>query len=370
MAKVEKIPYFDLTGQFDDLKSEWFDEIGQLGKTGNFILGPAIERFESSIAEYLGVEHAVSVSSGTDALILALQALGIGPGDSVVIPDFTFFATAEAVSLTGAAPVFADIEPATFNIDADRLETVIRPDTKAIVPVHLFGAPAKMTQINQIAKRKGIAVVEDAAQAFGAKIGKMHVGAWGDVGCFSFYPTKVLGAFGDGGLITTGDGEIANKLRLMRNHGVAGANIHCLIGRTSRLNCVQAALLQIKLQSVDDKIHRRQQLAKLYIDHLQGLELSLPQQPEGMTHVYNILTISTPMRDVIARALSEEQIGHQIYYPMPVHRQQPYRSLEIDDADYPEAVRASTQVISLPLYPEMPTHHVERICDVIRNAIA
>ncbi len=369
MVSEEKIPYFDLTGQYTEVREEWFKEIERLGCSGNFILGDAIDQFETRMADYLGVQHAVSVSSGTDAISLALKALGVGPGDSVIVPDFTFFATAEAVSLIGATPVFVDIDPIDFNIDVSKIESAIRADTKAILPVHLFGAPANLGVILESAAKKGIAVVEDTAQAFGAEIGERYAGSIGDVGCFSFYPTKVLGAFGDGGLVTTDDIQVADQLKLLRNHGVTGPNTHSLIGSTSRLDCIQATLLLIKMNSIDEKISSRRELSNVYFEQLEGLELTLPRQQPGTTHAYNIFTVRSRLRDGIVEALKRHNVGFQIYYPMPLHKQQPYQHLGYSDADFPESMRASEEVISLPLYPEMPRSQVDRVCTVIRNAI-
>ena len=369
MTSNEAIPYFDLTGQFTEVKQDWFDEIERLGRAGNFILGDAISEFESSIADYLGVSHAVSVSSGTDALVLALRALGVGQGDSVIVPDFTFFATAEAVSLAGATPVFIDIDPVSLNMNVNKVEIALRNDTKAILPVHLFGAPADIGSISDLATNKGIAVVEDAAQAFTAKIGERFVGSASDAGCFSFYPTKVLGAFGDGGMIATNNDSLAEELRLLRNHGVTGANVHSLIGSTSRLNCVQAKLLQVKLKLIDEKARQRRDIASMYFTQLEGLDLELPRQQPGTTHAYNIFTVRSRSRDKIAEALKINNIGYQIYYPMPLHQQIPYRHLGYSDAEFPESMRAAKEVISLPLYPEMPSSHVDRICNVIHDAI-
>lgn len=365
----EKIPYFDLTGQFNAVRDQWFREIERLGCSGNFILGDTISRFESRMAEYLGVEHAVSVSSGTDAISLALKALGVGSGDSVIVPDFTFFATVEAVSIVGATPVFVDIDPIDFNIDVSKIESEIRADTKAILPVHLFGAPANLDPILELAAEKGIAVVEDTAQAFGARIGESYAGSIGNTGCFSFYPTKVIGAFGDGGLVTTNDIQIADRLKLLRNHGVTGPNVHSLIGSTSRLDCVQATLLLIKMNSIDEKIRIRHEISNIYFEQLEGLDLELPRQQSETTHAYNIFTIRSRLRDDIAEALKNHGIGFQIYYPLPLHKQQPYQHLGYSDTAFPESMRAADEVISLPLYPEMPRSHVDRICTVIRNAI-
>ena len=364
------IPYFDLTGQFSRWEAKWFEEIRKLGKSGNFILGNAINELESELASYLEVLHTVTVSSGTDALTLALRAVGVKPGDSVLVPDFTFFATVEAVSLIGAAPKFVDIERSGFNMDPRNLEQEIDESTKAILPVHLFGLPARLEEICEIGDRTGIPVIEDAAQSFGAKFGNCYTGSQGQAGCFSFYPTKVLGAFGDGGMIATNDPSIAKKLRLLRNHGMTGPNEHDLIGCTSRLNTVQAVLLKLKLRDLQNDVNRRSEIAARYMDQLRDLAIELPEARSGTTHVYNIFTIRTPARDELARALSQRKIGYQIYYQMPLHKQHPYADSGYVDEQFPESVRAAAEVISLPLYPEIPDSHVDRICRVIREVLA
>ena len=295
------------------------------GKAANFILGKAVAELETELANYLGVKHAIAVSSGTDALVLALKAAGIQPEDSVLVPNFTFYATVEAVSLVGAKPKFVDIESRNFNLCPKHLELMHDASCKAILPVHLFGAPAQMNEICNFANRHELTVIEDAAQAFGAKFHGNRVGSIGDLGCFSFYPTKVLGAFGDGGLVTTNNDELAVQVRLLRNHGIVGPNQHQIVGYCSRLNPVQAVLLKLKLKAVDLKIKRRRLLAQRYIDNLQDLELGLPREFADEKHVFNIFTVRTKLRENIASALREHKVGHQIYYPMPVHKQLPYQ---------------------------------------------
>ena len=367
MKESRPIPYFDLTSEFEEYQSKWFEQITRLGKTGNFILGDAIAEFESRVARFLGVKHAVTVSSGTDALVLALRSVGVQAGDSVIVPDFTFFATAEAVSLAGAVPVFVDIEADGFNISVNKIRDAIRPDTKAILPVHLFGAPASIEEICKLGLEHDIAVIEDTAQAFGAKVGNKFAGTFGQVGCFSFYPTKVLGAYGDGGMVTTNDDEIAHKLRLLRNHGLTGPNQHSLIGCTSRLNAVQATLLQLKLEFVPDFIEQRQLIARMYTERLQNVPMGLPKENPGSTHVYNIFTVRSKNRDQLVETLSDNQIGYQIYYPLPVHMQKPYLNLNLSDNEYPETRKACREVLSLPNYPGMPHSHVDRICEVLNE---
>ena len=366
---ISKVPYFDLTTQFSEVSQPWFDAIEQLGRTGNFILGPAISEFEEKIANFLGVKHAVTVSSGTDALVLALKAAGIKPQDKVIIPNFTFYASAEAIVLAGAVPKFVDIDISNFNVDPEQIKRAIDEDTKAIMPIHLFGAPAEIEEICSIANQSSLAVIEDVAQAFGARVGDQYLGSFGDTGCFSFYPTKILGAFGDGGMVTTNDDSIAQNLKLLRNHGSVQANIHSMVGTTSRLNAVQAKQLQIKLSSVHEKIERRQKLAQYYIDQLQGLEIDFPHQKSGTIHVYNIFTIRSRMRDDIVAAFQENNIGFQIYYPKLIHQQVAFENLGIREEQFPVSIQAAGEVISLPLYPEMPLSHIDRVCSVIRDAL-
>ncbi len=367
---MQPIPYFDLTRQFSNYRDRWLEQIDRIGRSGNFILGEAITQVESNLAETLQVKHAITVSSGTDAIVLALRAAGVGQGDSVIVPNFTFYASAEAISLTGAQPKFVDIAIEDFNIDPDQINAAIDKTVKAILPVHLFGLPARMPEICAIAKQHNIAVIEDVAQAFGSQCHGSYTGSIGDMGCFSFYPTKILGAYGDGGMITTDDDTLAHQLRLIRNHGTTGPNQHELIGCTSRLNCVQAVLLGLKLEPIHQVIDRRRQLAKLYVERLQECDVILPRDLPDKSHVYNIFTIRTKFRNKIAAALQANQVGYQIYYPKPVHQQLPYQGLGYEDNDFPVAMQVCGEVISLPLYPEMPDNHVDRICEIIRGSLA
>lgn len=366
---MQKIPYFDLTEQFSNYRSRWLEEIDRLGQSGNFILGEAVSQVESDLAHLLNVKHAITVSSGTDAITLALRAAGVGQGDTVIVPDFTFYASVEAISLTGAQPRFVDIGIEDFNLDPEQVIGAIDKTVKAILPVHLFGLPANMAEICAIAQQYDIAVIEDVAQAFGSQLQGRFAGSIGHMGCFSFYPTKVIGAYGDGGMIATNDDTLAEQLRLLRNHGITGPNQHELIGCTSRLNCVQAVLLSLKLPSVHQVIDRRRDLAKRYIDQLQECELTLPMDMPQRTHVYNIFTVRSKFRDQIASTLQSNQVGYQIYYPNPIHKQNPYRALGYQDNEFPESMQACREVISLPLYPEMPDWHVDRICEIVRSTL-
>ncbi len=370
MATAQKIPYFDLTRQYSKYRSEWLEQIDRLGQSGNFILGDAVSELELGLSQFLDVKHAITVASGTDAITLALRTAGVGYGDVVVVPNFTFYASVEAISLTGAKPRLVDICLTDFNVDCEKMSAALDENVKAVLPVHLFGLPANMAKICAICRERGIAVIEDVAQAFGSQYDGKFSGTIGEMGCFSFYPTKVLGAYGDGGMVTTNDDAYAENLKLLRNHGVTGPNQHELIGYTSRLNCVQAVLLKLKLQSVQEAIERRQQLADRYKDQLLECEVELPASLPGKRHVYNVFTVRTAHRDKLADALKSNQVGYQVYYPMPIHKQIPYQDLGYTDESFPASIKACNEVISLPLYPEMPDDHVDRICEIIRSTIA
>lgn len=365
---MSAVPYFDITAQYGKLEAQWFQAISRLGETGNFILGASVERFEREIAAYLNVRHAVTVASGTDALVLALKAVGFEPGQTVIVPAFGFFATAEAVTLAGGKPIFVDIHDDDFNISAQAVEDAIDDTTGAIIPVHLFGAPADMDYLCAIGEMHGIPVIEDAAQAFGTTRNGQFTGTFSDAGCFSFYPTKVLGAYGDGGMVVTNDDEIADQLKLLRNHGIVGANVHELVGCTSRLDSIQAELLSLKLRTVEHDIERRREIASRYIQRLADLEIKLPSEPANIRHCYNIFTIGSRFRDEIAQKLSANSCGYQIYYPLPLYRQKPY-IINTANGQQPcvESEAACRTVISLPNFPEMPDSHVDRVCEVIRS---
>ena len=370
MSNEQHIPYFDLTRQFANYRTDWLKEIERLGESGNFILGAAINDVESTFAKFLNVKHAITVASGTDAIVLALRAAGVGPGDVVIVPNFTFYASVEAISLTGAQPRFVDIRLEDFSIDPEKISGAIDEKVKAILPVHLYGLPADMVEICAIANQHGITVVEDVAQAFGSRCADRFTGTVGQMGCFSFYPTKVLGVFGDGGMVTTNDDGYAEKLKLLRNHGIIGPNQHELIGCTSRLDAVQAVLLSLKLKWVQQAMTRRRELANRYVEQLRNCDLILPKDQSDRSHVFNIFTVRLQQREKLIDAFKANHIGCQIYYPMPVHQQPAYRHLGFEDKDFPASLQACREVLSLPLYPEMPNSHVDRVCEVIRNTLA
>ena len=358
------VPFLDLGAEFEELESDWLDALRRIGRSGRFILGPEVQAFESEFADYVGAPNVVSVANGTDALMLALEALGIGSGDEVITTPYSFFAAAEVVSRVGATPVFVDIDSVTFNLDVDLVEAAITDRTRAIVPVHLFGCPVDMTALNAVARRHGLVVVEDCAQAFGATHGGRKVGSWGEFGCFSFYPTKTLACYGDGGIITATDAAHVERIRHLRNHGASAAFIHDAIGCNSRLDEVQAALLRIKLRRVADALARRRQVAAWYELGFGSSDVVVPRSPHG-EHVYNLYTIRTPGRDRVKERLETAGIGFSVCYPVPLHLQPVYRHLGYSEGDLPNADRASRECISLPIHPYMTEGQVARVVDVV-----
>ena len=360
----DPVRFLDLQPEFEALESEWLDAIRRIGMSGSFILGPEVHAFEREFADYTGAPHAVSVANGTDALILALKALDIGHGHEVITTPYSFFATAEVISRVGATPVFVDIDPVSFNLDIARIEARINDRTRAILPVHLFGCPLDMTALSAVAADRGIPVIEDCAQACGATHEGRRVGGWGEFGCFSFYPTKILGCYGDGGMITLRHPEHAERIKSLRNHGASAAFVHDAIGYNSRLDEVQAALLRIKLRRIGESIERRRQVAGWYERAFQGSEVVTPRSPHGQ-HVYNLYTIRTPGRDRVKERLEAAGIGFNLCYPVPLHHQSVYRHLGYAAGSLPHAEQASRDCISLPIHPYMSERQVERVVDVV-----
>lgn len=365
MSDVEPVPFLDLSIQYRLLEDEWLDTIRSSGETGRFILGPNVLAFEEELARFVGTKHAIGVANGTDALLLSLRAANIGPGDEVITTPFTFFATAEVVSQLGATPVFVDVRADTLNFDETRIEERITERTRAIVAVHLFGYPADLTALTDIARRHKLVLIEDCAQAFGATWGTARVGAVGLTGCFSFYPTKVLGCYGDGGAVTTDSDVVAARIRQLRDHGASAAFVHDTIGFNSRLDEIQAALLRIKLRSIEGALAGRQAVAEAYDRGLSAVGVGTPSRPEHGTHAFNLYTIRAANRDRLRRALVEQQIGCSVYYPVPVHLQRAYAGLGYRPGDMPLSEAASREVLSLPIYPEMTAVQVERVCQVV-----
>lgn len=353
------VPLLDLKRQYGPLREKMAAALLEVCDSGAFVLGPEVHALERHLAGYCQVRHAIGCASGSDALLLALMAFDIGPGDEVILPSFTFFATASAVTRLGARPVFADIDPATFNLDPCHVQQLVGPRTRAILPVHLFGQCAEMEPILRVAQAAGIAVIEDAAQAIGAEYDGRRAGSMGHIGCFSFYPTKNLGGAGDGGMMTTQDDALAEKLRLLRVHGMAPRYYHRIVGINSRLDSFQAAVLNVKFPYLDHWTALRQANAQRYAELFAtaGLDrvLGLPQAAPWRRHVWNQYVIRVPdgRRDALRQFLAEAQIGTEIYYPMGLHVQECFRELGYRPGDLPETERAAREVLALPIFPEL-----------------
>lgn len=367
------IPPLDLTGEVEELREELMAAFQRLLDSGAFILGSEVEAFETAAADYLGAKHAIGVNSGTDALILGLRALGIGPGDEVITTGFSFFATAESVEMVGARAVFVDIDAGTFNIDPLRIEAKITPRTRAVMPVHLYGQAAQMGPIRDIADRHGLKIIEDAAQAFGGEYRGRKLGAIGDVGAFSFYPTKNLGAYGDAGLLVTNDDQVARQARMLRNHGSERKYHHVTLGYNSRLDAIQAAVLQVKLPHIDTWNEARRAAARHYCELLEGIDgLTLPQEAECGRHIYHqyTLRIENGRRPAVEEALRAANIGAVVYYPQTLP-QAPAFAGRYGKADpLPVAERACREVLSLPIHPRLTEGEQERIAMTLRFALS
>lgn len=344
------------------------EAVGRVLTSGRFILGPEVEAFEAEAARYLGVPHAVGVSNGTDAIVIALQALGIGAGDEVITSAFSFFATAGAIARAGAIPVFVDIDAATFDLDAARVEAAIGPRTRAIVPVHLFGHAADMTRLGELATRRGLAIVEDAAQGFGAEHRGARVHPTSAAATYSFFPAKVLGACGDAGLVATHDPELAARLRRLREHGAKAKNVHDEIGGNFRIHPLQAAILRVKLPHLDAWIARRQANAARLRALLGGgtARVQLPADDPHGRHVWAQLTVRSPDRDALAQHLGAAGVGSAIYYPLPLPEQPALQHLARPGAAFPATTRACREVLSIPVHPHLPEGSMDRIAAAIR----
>lgn len=366
------VPLLDINRQNAPLWDEINDAMAAVCESGAFVHGPACHQFEIEIADYCGVAHAVGCASGSDALLLALMALGVEWGHEVIVPSFTFFATASAVTRLGAKPVFVDIVPETFNIDPQDLTRKISTRTKAIIPVHMFGQCAEMDEINELALQAGnIPVIEDAAQAIGAGYRGRRAGGLGRMGCFSFYPTKNLGAFGDGGMITTDDEELAERLRILRDHGQHPRYHHGQVGINSRLDALQAAVLSVKLKHLDDYAAGRRENAERYRQIFTecGLDtrLGLPQVAAGCDAVWNQFTIRVPdgQRDILQKHLSDHAIGSAVYYPIPLHHQACFKHLGFPSPSLPATEQACQEVVSLPVYEGLAQSEQNRVIQSI-----
>lgn len=351
------LQFLDLGLQFEQIRSEMIRAVMNVLQTQRFILGPEVEHLEAEIADYLGCRFAVACASGTDALILALLALNIGAGDEVITSAFTFVATASAITRAGATPVFVDINPHLYTLDPECVARAITSRTRAIIPVHLFGLPAEMEPLMDLAEHRGIAVIEDAAQAIGATYHNRYVGTIGAMGCFSFFPSKNLGGAGDGGIITTNDPQHADRLRLLRVHGSRHKYQYETLGMNSRLDALQAAILRVKLRYLNDWTEKRRQNAERYRRLLAECEaathVSPPLEPDGRCHVYNQFTVRCRQRDLLRKRLRNEGIPTEIYYPYPLHRQPAFAYLGYNEGSLPVTETAAREVLSFPNYPEL-----------------
>ena len=362
------IPMVDLRQQYHSIKEDIQSAVNAALESTAFIMGPNVHAFENEVAEYLNCQHALSCASGTDALHLALSALDLQPGDEVITPSFTFAATAEAICYVGATPVFVDIDPVTMNLDPGCIENAISSKTRAIIAVHLFGLPANIDAIQSIIANKSIYLIEDCAQSFGASYNNKKTGTLGDIGCFSFFPSKNLGCYGDGGLVSTNNEEAANKIKLLRNHGSPVRYEHSIVGYNSRLDEIQAAILRIKLKYIDDYNQSRRNVALKYNEFLGALDLKTPVESDESTHVYHQYTLLDSRRETIAAALQEHAIASAIYYPKGLHAQDAFRDLSITTA-LPVTEQVSATCLSLPMYPELKNTQIEKISHVIKQAI-
>jgi dTDP-4-amino-4,6-dideoxygalactose transaminase len=369
-TSLEAIPPLDLKAQWLSIKSEISAAINAVVESQQFILGPQVQALEEEVAEYCGTRFAVGVASGTDALLLALHAAGVGPGDEVLLPAFSFIATADCVSLLGAVPVFVDIDLSTFAIDAAQLETKITPRTRAIIPVHLYGHPADMDPINSVAQRHNLRLIEDNAQAIGAKYKDRKTGGLGDYGCISFFPSKNLGGYGDGGMIVTNSEASSTHLRVLRNHGSAKKYYATEQGWNSRLDEIQAAVLRVKLRHLDNWVVARRKNANLYTQLLKAAPgVVTPVEAPWAEHVYHQYTIRVIDRDRVQSALTEQNIGSTVYYPTPMHLQPVFANLNYIEGDLPQAEKAAKEVLSLPIFAELSSQQIHRVIAAIAEAV-
>ena len=393
-----QVPPFSLSQQLADLGPELDDAVLRVLRSGQYIGGDEIQAFETAFAASVGTRHAVGCNSGTDALILALRGLGIGPGDEVITASFSFFATAEAISAVGATPVFVDVDPVTYLIDLSQIEAAITPATKALIPVHLFGRPVDMEAVMGIAQRHGLKVVEDCAQATGASWNGQQVGSWGDVGCFSFFPTKNLGGAGDGGAVTCHDPAVAQSMRELAVHGMPRRYLHTELGYNSRLDSLQAAVLNVKLPHLASWVEKRRAIASRYLAALQdlpGVCLPDPAAPASVGHGWNQFVVrvklcpegqpscagsctdspsnfglpSSRCRDWLKQSLQDHGVNTIIYYPIPIHRQPAYEALGLAPGSLPVTERLCSEVLSLPIFPELSLEQQEQVIRVMRQLL-
>jgi dTDP-4-amino-4,6-dideoxygalactose transaminase len=375
-----RVASLDLLAEFMEVREGVEAAVRRVLESGRYIGGPEVEGLEREFAAYCGTAHGVGVNSGTDALRFALIAAGVGPGHEVITTPFTFIGSTEAISQAGAVTVFADIEPATFTLDPARVQAALTPRTRALMPVHLYGQPADMEGLRSIARSRGLAIIEDACQAHGAALGGHRTGALGTAGCFSFYPTKNLGAAGEGGLVTTDDAVLADRVRRLRDHGQSQKYVHAEEGYNGRLDAIQAAILRVKLNRLEGWNERRRQIASRYRAGLaeaekQGL-VTLPAERAGARHVYHLFAVRVPgsgansRRDRVRGALQDAGIETGVHYPIPLHRQPCYAAMGKGEGSFPESERASREVLTLPLYPQLRDAQVDLVAETLSRTLA
>lgn len=366
-AATAPVPFVDLKTQCNELTPEVMPAIENVIRRGAFILGAEVDEFEEKFADYCDSGYCVSVASGTDAIHLALRAVGIGSGDEVITAGNSFVATTFAISHTGATPVLVDINHSDHNLNVDLIEQAISPKTKAIVPVHLYGQPGNMKVIQEIAEKHGLKIVEDSCQAHGSEYFGKRTGTLGDAGCFSFYPGKNLGAFGDGGAVVTQDPKVAERLRLLRNYGQREKNVHSMLAFNSRLDTLQAAVLLVKLPYLDDWNNQRRKAATLYHELLADSELVLPTENEGSRHVYHLFVVKHPQRNQLMEHLNKQDIFCGIHYPNPLNQATPYLDIRSAPKNLPVCTELADQIFSLPMFPGITEAQIKRVCDAIKS---
>jgi dTDP-4-amino-4,6-dideoxygalactose transaminase len=360
-----QVPLLDLKTQYKTYKREVVRAINGVCESQLFILGPVVAEFEEKIATYCGSKYAIGVSSGTDALLVSLMALEIGPDDEVITTPFTFFATAGCIARVGAKPIFVDVEADSYNIDVRLIEEKMTENTRAIMPVHLFGQAAQMKPIMEIARQHHLAVIEDAAQAMGASQEGVKCGNFGTCGCFSFYPSKNLGGFGDGGLVTTNSKTVAEKIKILRDHGQNPQYFYKIVGGNFRLDAIQAAVLTVKLKNLDKWNEKRRQNAALYDYIFADSPVKKPKIDSNNVSIYHQYTVTVPKRDQLQKFLAENQIGSTVFYPKPLHLQECFRELGYREGDLPVAEKLCSEVLSLPVYPELTEEQIEYVAKTV-----
>lgn len=364
-----QVPFLDLKRQYSAIKEEIDQAVFNVLSHTRFIMGPEVKTLEEQVAKYCGAKFAMGVASGTDALLLSLRACGVGLGDEVITTGFSFFATAGVMTRLGAIPVFVDIDPNTYNIDPKLIEEKITSKTKAIMPVHLYGQCADMDPIMEISNKHNLKVVEDAAQAIGAQYKGKKAGTMGHFGCFSFFPSKNLGAAGDGGMVVTDDSEMAELVRMLRVHGAKPKYYHTIVGCNSRLDTIQAAILSVKLKYLDEWTNKRREHAKVYNDAFKDTDIITPKEEVFNYHIYHQYTITVKSRDKLREILKEKQIGHDVYYPVPLHLQECYKHLGYKEGDLPVVEQKGREVISIPIYPELTPEEQNFVIQTIKGAV-